>query len=62
MGYMGAFAGDQVTGYVVDRSHTHGWRFAIFVWAGWAFAAALAAGLLWYLAPDGRKLRTFGRK
>jgi OPA family glycerol-3-phosphate transporter-like MFS transporter len=55
MGYMGAFAGDQVTGYVVDQSRTHGWTLAILVWAGWAFAAAVAAGLLWNVAPDRRQ-------
>lgn len=44
MGYMGAFAGDYVTGSVVSK---HGWQVAIFWWASWAFAAALAAACLW---------------
>lgn len=44
MGYMGAFVGDQVTGYVVDR---HGWQTAVHWWAAWALAAALAAACLW---------------
>jgi sugar phosphate permease len=46
MGYMGAASGDLVTGYFVDPKHG-GWKFAIYIWAGWAFAAALAAALLW---------------
>lgn len=44
MGYMGAFAGDRVTGTLVDK---HGWQTAIWVWAGCAFGAALVAALLW---------------
>jgi OPA family glycerol-3-phosphate transporter-like MFS transporter len=44
MGYMGAFAGDWVTGHVVDR---YGWEIAVRFWAGWAIAAALAAACLW---------------
>lgn len=44
MGYMGAFAGDQVTGKLVD---VHGWQTAVWVWAGWAFTAAVLAGMLW---------------
>ncbi len=44
MGYMGAYAGDQVTGRLVDL---HGWRVAVLAWAGCAFAAAAAAALLW---------------
>jgi sugar phosphate permease len=44
MGYLGAFAGDYVTGYVAGN---HGWQTAVFWWAGWAFAAALAAACLW---------------
>jgi sugar phosphate permease len=47
MGYMGAFVGDQVTGFVVDHAHTQGWTIAVYVWAGWAFAAALATAVLW---------------
>lgn len=44
MGYMGAMAGDVVTGLVLPR---HGWQVAIYVWAGWALAAAITAALLW---------------
>jgi sugar phosphate permease len=47
MGYMGAFAGDQVTGYLADPRHGFGWRVAIAVWAAWAFAAAVAVAFLW---------------
>ncbi len=44
MGYMGASVGDQVTGTLVKN---HGWQTAVFVWAGWAFAAAAAVAVLW---------------
>ncbi len=44
MGYMGAAAGDVVTGHVLAR---RGWQVATYVWAGWALAAAVAAALLW---------------
>lgn len=44
MGYMGAFAGDTVTGSMVQE---RGWRVAVFVWAGFAFAGALAVAFLW---------------
>jgi sugar phosphate permease len=44
MGYLGAFAGDWVTGYVAG---TFGWAAAVQCWAGFAFAAALAAACLW---------------
>jgi sugar phosphate permease len=46
LGYMGASAGDVVTGYYKAPEHG-GWQVAIYIWAGWAFAAALCAGLLW---------------
>ncbi|MEE3370769.1 MAG: MFS transporter [Planctomycetota bacterium] len=46
MGYMGAATGDVVTGYYSVAEHG-GWQLAISIWAGWAFAAALASGLLW---------------
>jgi sugar phosphate permease len=46
IGYMGAAAGDVITGYLSDASHG-GWQTAIYVWAGWAFTAAVIAGLLW---------------
>ena len=44
MGYLGAATGDFFTGGVLDR---YGWETAIYMWAGWAVAAAMAAGLLW---------------
>jgi len=44
MGYMGAFGGDIVTGTVVKY---HGWESAIYIWAGWAFGAAVLSALLW---------------
>ncbi|MEO2024452.1 MAG: MFS transporter [Fuerstiella sp.] len=46
MGYMGAATGDIVTGYFSDEAHG-GWQLAIWIWAGWAFAAAGCAALLW---------------
>ena len=44
MGYMGAYAGDLLTGRLVDA---HGWRTAVLSWAGCAFAAAALALPLW---------------
>lgn len=44
LGYMGAAAGDYVTGYYLDQS---GWQVAIYIWAAWALIAAIAAALLW---------------
>src|SRR5262249_1969364 len=44
MGYLGAWTGDWVTGYVVDR---YGWPLAVTCWAAWAFAGAVAAACLW---------------
>jgi sugar phosphate permease len=44
MGYMGAASGDYFTGRTLDA---YGWERAIFLWASWAMAAAVAAGLLW---------------
>src|SRR5438445_10796620 len=48
MGYLGAFAGDQVTGYLVDH---YEWRSAILFWACCAFAAAAVTALLWQAKP-----------
>ncbi|HTE53153.1 MAG TPA: MFS transporter [Kofleriaceae bacterium] len=51
-GYLGAFAGDQVTGYLADR---HGWQAAIHFWAGCALVAALVISPLWrYSAASSR--------
>ena len=55
MGYMGAATGDVVTGYYSVAEHG-GWRIAISIWAGWALAAAVAAGLLWNVTASQRKL------
>jgi MFS transporter, OPA family, glycerol-3-phosphate transporter len=46
LGYMGAFAGDVVTGYYLNPVRGD-WQTAIYIWAGWALAAAVFAGLLW---------------
>lgn len=43
-GYLGAGAGVKITGFVVER---YDWHVALFVVAGWAFAGALTAVLLW---------------
>jgi len=48
MGYMGAFAGDQVTGALVD---SHGWQVGIWFWAGCAFASAACVAFLWNISP-----------
>jgi sugar phosphate permease len=44
MGYVGAATGDYFTGRSLDA---YGWEEAIYLWACWAFAAALATALLW---------------
>jgi sugar phosphate permease len=44
MGYMGAFAGDFVTGRLLEH---YDWTITVRVWAAWAFGAALAASFLW---------------
>ena len=43
-GYLGAFAGDKVTGELAD---SHGWQAAVFFWAGCAFVGALVLLPLW---------------
>ena len=48
MGYMGAFAGDQATGMLVDH---HGWSAALGFWAGCAIGGAAIAALLWKRGP-----------
>lgn len=48
MGYVGAFAGDQVTGYL--KQH-YEWPAAVTFWAGCAFAAAAVSALLWTARP-----------
>ncbi|MCH7728240.1 MAG: MFS transporter [Planctomycetes bacterium] len=47
-GYFGAaLMGDLLTGHLVDN---YGWQTAIFVWAGWAFGAAIVVAFLWNVA------------
>jgi len=46
VGYMGAAAGDVVTGHYKQEEYG-GWEVAIYIWAGWAFAAAVMSALLW---------------
>ena len=52
MGYMGAFAGDLVTGYLRDA---HGWHVAIWVWAAWAFLGAVTVSFLWNATARSQK-------
>lgn len=49
LGYLGAAAGDVVTGWLRDRAPDD-WQTVIYVWAGWAFGAAIASGVLWNVA------------
>ncbi|HUR56194.1 MAG TPA: MFS transporter [Opitutaceae bacterium] len=44
MGYMGAAAGDKLTGQIAQN---HGWEFAVRFWASCAFASAVAISFLW---------------
>jgi sugar phosphate permease len=44
MGYMGAAAGDKLTGHIAQD---HGWEFAVRFWAACAFGGALAIACLW---------------
>src|SRR5258708_3402331 len=44
MGYMGAAAGDKLTGHFAQ---VYGWQFAVRFWAGCAFAAAVVIVCLW---------------
>jgi sugar phosphate permease len=48
MGYMGAFTGDMVTGYLAKQ---HGWQTAILFWAVCAFAGAIVIAILWQVRP-----------
>ncbi len=54
MGYMGAAAGDVVTGHYKMPEHG-GWEVAIYLWAGWAFAGAICVALLWNVAAMARQ-------
>jgi MFS transporter, OPA family, glycerol-3-phosphate transporter len=44
MGYMGAAAGDKVTGHIAQD---YGWQFAVRFWAACAFAGAVVIAFLW---------------
>lgn len=44
MGYVGAAAGDVATGVLVER---HGWKTAVYAWAGYALLAAVLLVPLW---------------
>lgn len=44
MGYMGAAAGDKVTGGLAQN---YGWKFAVHFWAGCGFGAAIVILFLW---------------
>jgi sugar phosphate permease len=44
MGYMGAAAGDKLTGHLVQD---YGWQFAVRFWAGCAFGGAFIIACLW---------------
>ncbi|MEW6306407.1 MAG: MFS transporter [Verrucomicrobiota bacterium] len=44
MGYMGAAAGDKFTGHLAQD---YGWHFAVWFWAGCAFAGAVVIACLW---------------
>jgi sugar phosphate permease len=46
IGYMGAATGDVVTG-IYSSGAEDSWQVTIYIWAGWAFAAALTTGVLW---------------
>lgn len=50
IGYMGAALGDRVTGHYKMAEHG-GWQVAIFIWAGWALAAAVVTLVLWTARP-----------
>ena len=43
---MGAAAGDKITGHYKQEEYG-GWEVAIYIWAGWAFGAAVLSALLW---------------
>src|SRR5204862_7270973 len=49
MGGLGSAAGDKLTGHLAQD---YGWRFAIWFWAGCAFAAALIIATLWKSAKQ----------
>jgi len=52
MGYMGAFSGDLVTGYL---KHHYNWQSAIHFWAACALVAAGVVATLWRVGPRADK-------
>jgi OPA family glycerol-3-phosphate transporter-like MFS transporter len=59
MGYMGAFTGDLVTGYL---KHNYDWQTAIHFWAGCAVVAAAVVALLWRAAPRAEEVPSAKRE
>jgi sugar phosphate permease len=55
MGYMGAAAGDKVTGGLAQN---YGWKFAVHFWAGCGFVAAIVILFLWNVEKKRAKERT----
>ena len=53
MGYLGAFAGDQVTGFLAEK---YNWQTAICFWAACALAAACVVATLWRVGPRDKAL------
>lgn len=49
MGYMGAFSGDLVTGWLLKN---HGWSAATYFWSGAAAVAAVLVTTLWTARPN----------
>ena len=49
MGYMGAAAGDKLTGHLAEEI---GWKSAVLFWAGCAFLAAGTIACLWRAKPN----------
>ena len=59
MGYMGAAAGDKVTGHLAQD---YGWPFAVRFWAACAFAGALVIAFLWNTGRSARRRGESQRK
>jgi sugar phosphate permease len=62
MGYMGAAAGDKVTGQIAQE---HGWQFAVHFWSACAFGSAIAIAFLWNAGrkpPAGESISTSARE
>ena len=53
MGYMGAAAGDKLTGHIAED---YGWEFAVRFWSLCAFGSALAIACLWNVGGNPRRL------